>query len=388
MLRHLHPVAPVDWIVLAVVALTALNGWRRGLVASALSLGGFVLGAYLGSRLAAHLLSGGSTSQWTPFLGLLGAFAGAAILQAAGTLAGAFFRRGLRLTPLRLLDSAGGLVLGGATGLVLVWVLGATALLLPGQTELRRAVQRSAILARIDERVPPRRLLHVLARIDPLPSVIGPPAPVQPPPAGIARDRDIRRAELAVVRVTGTACGLGVEGSGWFLTRRLVATAAHVVAGERDTQVQLVGDTGPQPVDVVAFDSRNDVAILRLRGGAGRTPLRIRPEPQEGRAVAILGYPENGPLAATPGRIGRTAGVITRDAAGRRLVSRTITAVAARVRHGDSGGPAVDTDGAAQTMIFAARIGSAVGYGVPLALVERAARSAQGPISTGDCAVG
>ena len=80
--------------------------------------------------------------------------------------------------------------------------------------------------------------------------------------------------------------------------------------------------------------------------------------------------------------------MITRDAAGRRLVSRTITAVAARVRHGDSGGPAVDTDGAAQTMIFAARIGSAVGYGVPLALVEGAARSAQGPVSTGDCAVG
>jgi uncharacterized membrane protein required for colicin V production len=381
-------VATVDWIVLAVVVLTALNGWRRGLVASALSLGGFVLGAYVGSRVAAHVLRGGSTSQWTPFVGLLGALAGAALLHAAGAFAGSFFRRGLRLTPLRVLDSAGGLVLGAVTGLVLVWVVGAVALLLPGQTELRRVVQGSAILSRLDESIPPRRLLHVLARIDPLPSVMGPPAPSEPPPAGIARGGDVRRAAHAVVRVTGTACGLGVEGSGWFVTRRLVATAAHVVAGEHDTQIQLVGEAESQPVEVVAFDSRNDIAVLRLRGRAGHAPLHMRAEPQDGHAVAILGYPENGPLTAAPGRVGRTATVITRDAAGRRLVSRTITAVSGRVRHGDSGGPAVDRNGVVQTMIFAARLDGAVGYGVPLSLVARAARSARRPVSTGDCAAG
>lgn len=378
----------VDWIVLAVVVLATLNGWRRGLVASALSLGGFVLGAYAGSRVAAHVLSGGSTSQWTPFLGLLGALAGAAILQAAGTFAGSFFRQGLRLTPLRLLDSAGGLVLGAVTGLVLAWVVGATALLLPGQTDLRRAVQRSAILSRINEDVPPRELLNVLARIDPLPSVLGPPAPTEPPPTGIARDREIRRAARAVVRVTGTACGLGVEGSGWFIAPHLVVTAAHVVAGERDTEIQLVGEATSRPVDVVAFDSRNDVAVLRLRGGNGHAPLRLRGQPQNGRAVAILGYPENGPLTATPARIGRSATVITRSADGGRLVPRAITAVAGRVRHGDSGGPAVDTDGVVQTMIFASRVDSAVGYGVPPSLVASAVRSAHGPVSTGDCAAG
>jgi S1-C subfamily serine protease len=292
------------------------------------------------------------------------------------------------LTPLRLLDSAGGLLLGAATGLALAWVVGATALLLPGQSELRRAVQRSAILSRINEDVPPRRLLNVLARIDPLPSFLGPAAPTEPPPTGIARDRDIRRAALGVVRVTGTACGLGVEGSGWFVARRLVATAAHVVAGERDTEIQLVGRPVPQRVDVVAFDSRNDVAVLRLRGGAGHPPLRVRKEPQEDRAVAILGYPENGPLTATPARIGRSATVITRTAAGSRLVPRTITAISGSVRHGDSGGPAVDADGFVQTMIFASRVGSSVGYGVPPALITRAVRSAHGPVSTGDCAAG
>jgi len=58
------------------------------------------------------------------------------------------------------------------------------------------------------------------------------------------------------------------------------------------------------------------------------------------------------------------------------------------VRHGDSGGPAVDAAGYVQTMIFAARIGEPVGYGVPIQLVARATRSAQGPVSTRGCAVG
>jgi hypothetical protein len=39
-------------------------------------------------------------------------------------------------------------------------------------------------------------------------------------------------------------------------------------------------------------------------------------------------------------------------------------------------------------MLFAARIGQPVGYGVPIQLIVRAAQSAQGPVSTGDCAVG
>ena len=33
----------------------------------------------------------------------------------------------------------------------------------------------------------------------------------------------------------GTACGLGIEGSGWVAGNGLVVTNAHVVAGEHDT---------------------------------------------------------------------------------------------------------------------------------------------------------
>ena len=56
------------------------------------------------------------------------------MLQSLGSIAGSFVRGGLKLTPFRFLDSAGGILLGAATGLVIVWVAGATALLVPGQT--------------------------------------------------------------------------------------------------------------------------------------------------------------------------------------------------------------------------------------------------------------
>src|SRR3954451_23674299 len=212
----------LDWIALGVVALSAFAGWRRGLIASALSLAGLVAGAYAGSRVAPHLLRGGSASQWTPLAGLVGAIVGASLGQAVANLAGSVVRGGLRLTPFRILDSLGGLAFGAVTGLAFVWVLGATALLVPGQTGLRDAVRRSEIVRRLDERVPPRRLLHLLARIDPFPSIAGPAAPDVPPTTKVLRDPVIQRASHAVARVIGTACGVGVEGTGWFVRGDLI----------------------------------------------------------------------------------------------------------------------------------------------------------------------
>jgi S1-C subfamily serine protease len=379
-------VATVDWIALAVVLVGALVGWMRGLVVSALSLGGLLGGAYAGSRIAPHLLHGGSTSPWTPFLGLVGALLGAALLQTAAAFVGSFVRGGLRLTPLRLVDSAGGFLLGAATGLVVVWVAGAAALLLPGQTTLRSAVQDSEIVQRLNRHVPPSKLLHLLARIDPFPSITGPAAPSTPAGPAIARDPQIRKAEDSVVRIVGTSCGVGVEGSGWFATRDMVVTAAHVVAGEHDTRVVLPTNSTAYAAVAVAFNPHDDIAVLRLLLAPPQTPLRLLP-PSDGTPVAILGYPENGPLTATPGRIGKTSTVLTRDAYGNGPVERTITAIAGHVRHGNSGGPAVDRQGRVRSTIFAARLGTSTGYGIPAPIVSRALRAArQGPVSTGSCA--
>ena len=375
-----------DWVAIAIVLVAAAGGLRRGLVLSAFSLVGLAGGAYVGSRVAPHVLHGGASSTWTPVAGLVGAVVGAMLLQFGALTAGSFIRGGMRLTPLRLIDSAGGLLLGGAIGLAIVWVGASVALLSPGETRLRQEVERSAIVKQLDAALPPRTLLNLLARIDPFPSIVGPQAPSLPPSNGVLSDPSIRAAATRVVKVLGTACGVGIEGSGWFAARDLIVTAAHVVAGEGNTSVRIPGDQLPsRTAVVVVFDVHNDIAVLRVDGVSLR-PLRMA-DPQSGASVAILGYPLDGGLRGTPGRIGRTATVLTQDALGHGPVARTITAVAGHVEHGDSGGPAVDISGRVQSTIFAARLGSASGYGVPTSVVRsELARAGRNSVSTGACA--
>jgi len=357
-----------DWIAIAIVLIAAVGGFRRGLVLSAFSLVGLAAGAYLGSRIAPHLLHGGSNSTWTPVAGLVGAVLGAVLLQFGAIAVASFIRGGVRFAPLRVVDSAGGLVLGIAIGVGVVWVAASVALLTPGETGFRQEVERSAIVKQLDSALPPRTLLNLLARIDPLPSVIGPKAPSLPPSKGILRDPSIRNATTRIVKVLGTACGVGVEGTGWVAGPNLIVTAAHVVAGEQDTIVRVPGRVLPRAATVVALDLHNDVGVLRV-SGLDLKPLPLG-DPQSGASVAILGYPLDGDLTATPGRIGRTATVLTQDALQRGPVTRSITAVAGRIEHGDSGGPAVDTSGRVESMIFAARRGAASGYGVPPSIIR------------------
>jgi uncharacterized membrane protein required for colicin V production len=376
----------VDWIAIAIVLVAAVGGLRRGLVLSAFSLVGLAAGAYIGSRIAPHVLHGGSSSTWTPVAGLVGAVLGAVLLQFGALAAGSFIRGGIRVAPLRVIDSAGGLLLGAAVGVAIVWVGASVALLTPGQTQLRQEVERSAIVKQLDSALPPRTLLNLLARIDPFPSIVGPQAPSLPPSRGVLRDPSIRAATTRVVKVLGTACGEGVEGSGWVARRNLVVTAEHVVAGEvGNTLVRVPGRPLPFPADVVVLDVHNDVAVLRV-SGLDLRPLRLA-DPRSGAAVAILGYPLDGGLTATPGRIGRTATVLTQDALGHGPVTRTITALAGQVEPGDSGGPAVDAAGRVESMIFAKRKGSASGYGVPPSIIQSdLARVGTHPVSTGECA--
>jgi S1-C subfamily serine protease len=374
----------LDWIALGLICLTGLVGLRKGLVASALAIVGVIAGAVLGARVAPHLLPGGSSSPYTPLVALAGAVMGAALLEALGSMAGSFFRSGLHFRPLRALDSAGGLVVGAAVGLALVWIFGAAALLLPNQRSLRQSVQRSEVLRRLNDIVPPERLLNVLARVDPFPSITGPPIPDDPPTPAVVDDPLVRAAAPSVVRILGTACGLGISGSGWVAAPGVVVTAAHVVAGERTTYVVQSQSERRLTAQPVAFDSKNDVAVLRVPELTAR-PLPTA-EPKDGDSVAIVGYPLNGPLDAEPGRVGRTATILTDDAYGNGPVKRTVTSLGGVVRHGNSGGPAIDMQGRVQLTVFAARIGGDGGYGIPTGVVRKALESATGRVSTGPCA--
>src|SRR5437879_13811108 len=101
-----------------------------------------------------------------------------------------------------------------------------------------------------------------------------------------------------------------------------------------------------RPAEVVAYDVHNDIGVLRVPGAAER-PLRLA-DPRNGAEVAILGYPLDGGITATPGRIGDTRAVLTQDALGHGPVARATTAVAGGGEHGDSGGPRVDGHGTVQ----------------------------------------
>jgi S1-C subfamily serine protease len=372
-------VTTVDWVVLGLVALTALTGARRGLIASLLGLAGIVVGAIVGARLAPHVLRDGGTSPYTPLVGLAGAVLFAALLQGVGQLLGSLLRSTLRIPPLRAFDTAGGFVVGALTGLGAVWVLGAVALNVPGQTSLREQAQQSEVIRRLNEIAPPSTVLRALARFDPFPTIVGPAAPTQPPDPEVLAQPGVRRAAPSVVRILGTACGLGVEGSGWVYARGYVVTAAHVVAGERDTSI--VTPTGRRLRAVaVVFDRRNDIAVLRVAGLHARPLPLVDPKP--GLPVAILGYPENGPFDAQPGRLGQTTSVL--PAPGRSL-PRLVTSVRGLVRHGNSGGPVVDAAGNVRAVVFAKKEGADAGYAVPAEIVGSAAAHLGRAVSTGPC---
>ena len=375
----------IDWIAAGVIAISALIGLRRGLIGGLLGLAGIVVGAYIGAKLAPEFLSG-RESPYTPLVALGGAAVLVILFQSIASMAGSAIRTSLFvLPPLRWLDSLGGLVLGAVAGVAIVWVLGAVALHLPGQRDLREEVQRSRILGEINERVPPSRLLDAIARVDPFLAIRGPEANVAPPDPALLASPAVRSARDSVFRVTGSACGLGVSGSGWAATPNLVVTNAHVVAGMKDPRVDR-RDGDYRDAVVVAFDVRDDIAVLRV-AGLGARPLEPV-APVAGRAVAILGYPESGPFAAAAGRIGQTSAVLTEDAYGRGPVNRRITTLRGDIRHGNSGGPAVDIRGRVQTTVFASRVGvDSQGYGVPTELVQAKLADARdsGSVSTGPC---
>jgi S1-C subfamily serine protease len=365
-------VTRVDWIALAIAGLSALSGLKRGLIATALSLAGLAAGAVLGARLAPHFLHNGASSPYTPLVGLGGAVAGALLLQTVASILGSFARGALAvIPPLRMLDSLGGLAAGAALGLAIVWVAGAVLLQLPGQTKLRAEVQQSVILQRLNTIAPPRTVLRAFARVDPFPAIAGPAPPALPPDTRVLSSAAVARARPSVVKITATACGLGVEGSGWVARTHTVVTAAHVVAGAKGIEVNGHAATA------FVVDRKQDIAVLRVPGLAA-TPLPLV-DPHSGDPVAILGYPENGPFDARPGRIGSTADVLVHGQL------REVTALSGLVRHGNSGGPAVNERGQVEVTVFAARIGGTGGYGVPAPPVRADLARAKHPVSTGSC---
>ena len=386
----------LDWIIVAFAALLALFGYRRGFIVGVLSLGGFAVGAFLGTRLGPLLLPQGSSSPYAPAFGLVGALLAGAILATGLEGVGFRLRRVLIIPGMGLLDGLLGALLGALLGLGVVWILAAVVAQTTGEENLRADIQRSDILRALNGALPPSGpILNALARLDPLPSISGPSPDVAAPEPAVARQPGVRVASRSVVRVLGTACGLAIEGSGWVVAPEEVLTNAHVVAGEQDTTVELGGIEPGLAAHAIAFDPTDDLAVLHV-SGLHAPALTIVSDPQAGHAGAILGYPQNGPFDVQPGRIGRTQTVITQNAYGQGPVSRLLTPLRGLVRPGNSGGPLVDGEGQVLTTVFAGTVGGGApgGYGVANATVAAVVTQARGildageQVSTGACAPG
>jgi S1-C subfamily serine protease len=384
-------VTGLDWLIIAFALAMAVWGYQQGLIVGVLSLGGFAIGAFLGSRIGPALLADGSHSPYAPATALAGALLIGGIVAVSMEGLGIGARRRLlgtagRRRGVAIAESSGGALLLVALALGLAWLFGAVALNAPGAKGLRKAVQRSAILRALNDAFPPSSaLINALNRIDPRLTIQGPSPDVAAPDSKIARDPDVRRAAHSVVRVLGTACGLGVEGSGWIAAPGLVVTNAHVVAGETDTTVSSAGSSSSLDATAVHYDPTNDLALLHV-SGLGGGPLSFASDVRIGTPGAVLGYPENGPLTITPARAGATGPVLTQDSYGRGPVTRELTALRGDVRSGNSGGPLVDGNGKVMGTVFAATTqGKPGGYAVPNDVVASALSDSTGAVSTGPC---
>ena len=381
----------LDWLIIAFALLMGVWGYRQGLIVGALSLAGFAVGAFMGSRIGPELLPDGAESPYSPAVSLAGALlVGGLVAVSLETVAVRARRKVLgpagRRRAVGLVEGTGGALLLVALALGLAWLFGAVALNTPGAKDLRKAVQRSEILRALNSTFPPTGdFLNFLNRIDPRVAINGPQAAVGPPDPSLTQDPEVRAAEGAVVRVTGTACGLGVEGSGWLARPGLVVTNAHVVAGEEDTVVSTSQNSTEHDAIPVHFDTVNDLALLEV-DGLGGNALQLAQDPSSGTTGAVLGFPENGPYRVAPARLGATTGVISQDAYGRGPVTRQLTALRGEVRSGNSGGPMVDASGRVLTTVFASTTkGKPGGYGIPNSVVRDALSASTGAVDTGPC---
>lgn len=372
-----------DVLLLLAVAAFSILGASRGLAAQALSLGGLALGAVVGSVVAPHLFP--ENSPWLPIAGLVGALAGAFFFGMLSTALGRPVRLFLAARPsLATIDRLGGILLGGLIALGIGWLVAVLALHQPA-LGLRAEVRGSVLLPRLLRAVPPDAVLQALNRFDQLPLLPGLRETLPPPDPSVLRSAGARAAAQAVVKVEGTACGVGTQGSGWVVRPGLVATNAHVIAGHGGTRV-LAPNGQTVAARAVHVDVANDIALLRVRDLA-IDPLRVLAQTELPRPVALLGYPRNGPLTATAGTAGDPRTVISPDAYGRRARPRVVVPLRGDVQPGESGGPVVDRRGRVVAMIFGGTRQGRGGYAVPVDLVLKAAGERLRSVSAGPCLV-
>ena len=174
-------------------------------------------------------------------------------------------------------------------------------------------------------------------------------------------------------------------GSGWAVGPDTFVTNAHVVAGQEDTRIE-ANDGQSASATTIAYNPRNDIAILRADVDVPALPALARA--RRGTSAAVIGYPNDGPLTITPARAGETRLLLGDDAYGAGPFERAMLTLRGVVRHGNSGGPLVDSRGRVLGTVFAATTeGPAGGLAIPNRVLARVSARATGEgVDTGECA--
>lgn len=390
----------VDVLVLIVLAVYTLAGYRTGLVSGALSIGGFVAGAVLGAKFAPTLSASLTTGAARYPLALAVLALGAVLGQFVGAWLAVRLRTRLTWTPVRAADSALGAVLSGLGVLFVVWMV-ALPLASSPVPALSREVRESRVVHAVDAAVPDRvrsaySTVRALAGRNGFPEVLGSLQPthifdVAPPDSSAMTSSVLARARASIVKVRATGgCGQGSEGSGFVYAAGRVMTNAHVVAGMKAVSVQ--AGNARVAARVVLFDSARDVAVLAVPPTVA-APLAFTSKPASSTSSAVVaGYPEDGPFAAAPARVRdreHITGYTIYGRSGGARITREIYSIRGTVRPGNSGGPLLGATGKVLGVVFARALDSSnTGFALTAAEVSadvRTGRSASVPVSTGAC---
>jgi S1-C subfamily serine protease len=383
----------LDLLVVGMALAAAAGGYRLGFVTRVVSWIGSALGLFVALRILPAVLERlqGGDPQWLLFIALGVVLGGLTVGQSAGFAAGA------RVRPVQDgvagIDRAAGAAVGVGGVLLVLW------LMLPVLTEVPGGVadqvRRSQVAQQLDRLLPkPPDSMQALRSFmgeDNYPQVFNalrPTPDLGPPPADSGLDKPTAaRVARSVVKVEGLACNRVQDGTGFVVDNELVATNAHVVAGEPETDV-LRDDGSRVSASVVAFDPERDLALLRVPG-LGRPPLPVG-ESSLQASGGVFGHPGGGPLRVATFAVANRLHATGRDIYGSRLTTREILELRSQLRPGDSGSALVDPQGTVVGVAFAiAPDKPEVAYA--LSTVELrgvlAAPHAQ-PVGTGRCTSG
>ncbi|ROP53672.1 MarP family serine protease [Streptomyces sp. PanSC9] len=387
----------LDLVLVLVVLVYAVSGYRRGLVAGCVSLAGFVGGAAVGVWMlpwVMDLVERGSAQATVLAVAtvLVPAVVGHAL---AGRLA-LRLRGELDRGPLRVADGLGGAAANSVAVLVVAWVAASVLGAAPSQG-LASALRNSAVLGAVQEAMPDTtpawfsRATSALTEAG-FPQVFNPfenesTARVARPTGDSVTPAAASAARLSTVKIEGASGAEGREGSGFVYSARHVMTNAHVVAGIDRPSVRVGGVGRSYEARVVLFDPDRDVAVLFVPGLSAPV-LRFDRSAVRGDSAVVAGYPQDGSLnlqaATVANRVRATGQNIYND----RAVTREIYSIRSTVRPGNSGGPLLTTEGRVFGVVFARSTSDAeTGYVLTAAEVANdASRAALAtlPVDTGE----